>query len=185
MTWPQAQDCLAPPKARRSRKESPWDLWGECGPADTFVWTFGLLNQEKIHFGCFKRPPPPSPKLSLFGTVTLRYEWGLPNVSVVKDPPANAGDLGSIPESGRSSRGGNGNPLQYSCLENPMDRGAWRATDHGVQRVRHNWVTTTTTNHQAFWLRRLSLSKLVSMTKRKTYAFILFYFFTYFCNPKI
>ena len=44
----------------------------------------------------------------------------------------HAGDLGSIPGSGRSPGEGNGNPLQYSCLENPMDRGAWRATVHGV-----------------------------------------------------
>ena len=44
----------------------------------------------------------------------------------------NAGDLGSIPGSGRSSGEGNGNPLQYSCLENPMDRGTWRATAHWV-----------------------------------------------------
>jgi len=54
---------------------------------------------------------------------------------VVKNPPANAGDLrtaGLIPESGRSPGGGHGNPLQYSCLENPIDRGAWRATVHGV-----------------------------------------------------
>ena len=54
---------------------------------------------------------------------------------VVKNPPANAGDKrnqGSIPELGRSSGEGNGNPLQYSCLENPMDSGAWWAT---VQRV--------------------------------------------------
>ena len=58
--------------------------------------------------------------------------WGFPGVSAVKNPPANAGDLGSIPESERSSGGGNGNLLQYSCLENPMDRGAWRATVHGV-----------------------------------------------------
>ncbi|CAI9159835.1 unnamed protein product [Rangifer tarandus platyrhynchus] len=43
-----------------------------------------------------------------------------------------AGDSGSIPGSGRPAGGGNGNPLQYSCLENPMDRGAWRATVHGV-----------------------------------------------------
>ena len=52
---------------------------------------------------------------------------------MVKNPPANAGDTGSIPQgSGRSPGEGNGNPLQYSCLENPMDRGAWRATVHGV-----------------------------------------------------
>ena len=44
----------------------------------------------------------------------------------------NAGDLGSIPGSGRSPGEGHGNPLQYSCLENPMDRGAWWATIHGV-----------------------------------------------------
>ena len=53
---------------------------------------------------------------------------------VVKNLPANAGhigDTGSIPGLGRSPGGGNGNPLQYSCLDNPMDRGAWWATDHG------------------------------------------------------
>ena len=46
------------------------------------------------------------------------------------------GDLGSIPGSGRSSQEGHGNPLQYSCLENPMDRGAWQATVHGVAKSR-------------------------------------------------
>ena len=54
---------------------------------------------------------------------------------VVKNPPANAGDIrdtGSIPGSERSPGGGHGNPLQYSCLENPMDRGACQATVHGV-----------------------------------------------------
>ena len=45
--------------------------------------------------------------------------------SVVKNLPANAGDVGLIPESGRSPGEGNGNPIQYSCLENPMDGGAW------------------------------------------------------------
>ena len=56
-------------------------------------------------------------------------------VLVVKNPPANTGDAGdmdSIPESGRSSGEGNGNPLQYSCLENPMDRGTWWTIVHGV-----------------------------------------------------
>ena len=54
---------------------------------------------------------------------------------VVKNLPASAGDIrdvGSIPGAGRSPGVGNGNPLQYSCLENPMDRGAWRATARGV-----------------------------------------------------
>ena len=57
---------------------------------------------------------------------------GFPGGSVVKNPPANVGDMGLIPGSGRCPGGGNGNPLQYSCLEIPMDKGAWRATVHGV-----------------------------------------------------
>ena len=52
---------------------------------------------------------------------------GFPDGSVVKNLPANAADMGLIPGLGRSPGGGNGNPLQYSCLENPMDRGAWWA----------------------------------------------------------
>ena len=51
---------------------------------------------------------------------------------MVKNLPANVGDVGSNPGSGRSPGEGNGIPLQYSCLGNPMDRGAWRATGHGV-----------------------------------------------------
>ena len=53
-------------------------------------------------------------------------------VAVVKNPPANAGDIGSIPGWGRSPGGGNGKPLQYSCLKNPVEREAWQATVHGV-----------------------------------------------------
>ena len=52
--------------------------------------------------------------------------------SVVENPPANEGDAGSISGSGRAPGDGNGNPFQYSCLGNPIDRGAWRATVHGV-----------------------------------------------------
>ena len=62
--------------------------------------------------------------------------WGTPGGIMVKNQPANAGDardVGSIPRSGRSPGEGNGNPFQYSCLENFMDRGAWRA-----QRVGHD-----------------------------------------------
>ena len=55
-----------------------------------------------------------------------------------KESTCNAGDLGLIPGSGRSPGGGHGKPLQYSCLDNPMDRGAWWATVHGPQRVRHD-----------------------------------------------
>ena len=61
---------------------------------------------------------------------------GFPGGSVGKASACNAGDLGSIPESERSPGEGNGNPLQYSCLENPMDSGAWQATVHGVAKSR-------------------------------------------------
>ena len=57
---------------------------------------------------------------------------GLPGDSVVKNLPANTGDAGLIPGSGRFSGGGNSNPLQYSFLENSRNRGAWWATVHGV-----------------------------------------------------
>ena len=67
-----------------------------------------------------------------------------PGGTVVKNPPATAGDtrdLGSIPGSGRSPGEGNDNPLQYSCLENPMNREAWRATVNGVSRAGHDLDT--------------------------------------------
>ena len=68
-------------------------------------------------------------------TSTMLHFWGFPGGSMVKNPPANAGDKGdasSIPGSGRSPEEGNGSPLQYSCLENPMDRGGQWATVHRV-----------------------------------------------------
>ena len=70
----------------------------------------------------------------------LYSDMGLPGGVVVKNPPANAGDIrdvGSIPGLGRSLGGGHGNPLQYSCLENSVDRGAWWATVH---RVKKSWT---------------------------------------------
>jgi len=78
------------------------------------------------HLGCFHVLSSVS-SLILMAYVPF---GGLPRGSVVKNPPASAGDMNSIPGSGRSSEGGNGNLLQYSCLENPMDRGAWQATVH-------------------------------------------------------
>ena len=61
-----------------------------------------------------------------------------------KESACDAGDVGSIPGWGKSLEGGNGNPFQYSCLENPMDRGAWKVMVRAVPRVRHNWVTEHT-----------------------------------------
>ena len=72
---------------------------------------------------------------------------------MVKNPPAIAGDIrgtGSIPRSGRSPGGGNGRSLQYSCLGNPMDRGAWRATVHGVAE-RQTWLKWPSTHTATVW----------------------------------
>ena len=68
-----------------------------------------------------------------------------PGGSLVKNLPASAEDAGSILDLGRSPGEGNGNPLQNSCLGNPMHRGAWQATVPGVTRVRHSDCATTAT----------------------------------------
>ena len=64
--------------------------------------------------------------------LNIYLPWGFPGGSDGKESACNVGDLGSVPGSGRSPGEGNGNPLQYSCLGNPMDRGAWQAIVHGV-----------------------------------------------------
>ena len=79
-------------------------------------------------------------------------KWASQVAPVVKNPPANAGDIrdtGSIPELGRSPGGGHGNPLQYSCLENPMDRGTQRALVHRVTKswTQLKWLRT----HSCIW----------------------------------
>ena len=89
-------------------------------------------------------------------TKPVRVWDGLPSWhQCLKNPPAIAGDLGSIPGSGRSHGGGHGNPPQYSCLKNPMDRGAWRATVQGVTKSRHDWSSLAHT-HSECEIRRLS-----------------------------
>ena len=69
--------------------------------------------------------------------VTNFNKEGFPHCSIGKESTYNTGELGSVPRSERSPEGGNGNPLQYSCLENPMDRGAWQVAKDpmGSQRV--------------------------------------------------
>ena len=64
-----------------------------------------------------------------------QYNWAS---QVAQNPPANAGDVGSIPESEKFPGEGNSNPLQYSCLGNPMDRGAWWISVHGVTRIKYD-----------------------------------------------
>ena len=82
-------------------------------------------------------------KYSIYKIYVLKFLL-LKLVLMVKNPPANAEDtrvIDSIPGSRRSHEIRNGNPLQYSCLENPMDRGAWQATVHRITRVRHDLLT--------------------------------------------
>ena len=88
-----------------------------------------MLTIESFH-QCSNKPQS-------FSTPGLQF----PGDSVVKNLPANAGDTSLISGSGRSPGGGNGNPLQDSCLGNSMDRGVWWATVEGVARVRHDLVT--------------------------------------------
>ena len=84
----------------------------------------------------FPPPPPAHIAPSSFLICVFIVRPGKPSNSDGKASAWNAGDLGLIPGSGRSPGEGNGNPLQYSCLENPMDRGAWWATVRGVAKSR-------------------------------------------------
>ena len=91
-----------------------------CSPQSTFK---GSLHRD----------------IKIYGSIIF------PGGSVVKSPPANAGDAGdvsSIPWSERSPGGGHGNPLQYSCLEDPTDREAWTPTIHGITKNQHDWGST-------------------------------------------
>ena len=88
-------------------------------------------------------------KLRRLTFILGRYPvWGLPGDLVVENPPANIGDTGSIPGLGGSPGGGNGNPLQYSCLENPRDGGAWWAAVYGVtqSRTQLKWFSSSSTS---------------------------------------
>ena len=80
----------------------------------------------------------------------INSTYGIPGGSDSKESACNAGDPGSIPGLGRSPGEGHGYPCQYSCLENPMDRGAWRATLHGVPRVTARYWTKEATHKKIF-----------------------------------
>ena len=84
--------------------------------------------------------------------VYIYIYMGFPHSSVGKESACNAGDLGSIPGLGRSPWEGNSNPLQCSCLENPMNGGTWQAVVCGVARVRHDWTTKYTHMHTYIYI---------------------------------
>ena len=93
---------------------------------------------------------------------TFGFGLQFPGGSVGKNPPVNAGDTGDaglIPGLGRSPGGGNGNPLQYPHLKNPMNRGAWWATVHGVAKSRTRLSTHALTYHYFFFFILLCISK--------------------------
>ena len=126
-----------------------------------------LLKTEEIKLVINNLPTKKSPDLHSF-----------PGGSVVKNPLANAGDTGntgSISGLGRSPGGGNGNPLQYSYLDNPADGGAWWAQSMGLQRVRHDWVSKHTYTCFHWWILpfneelTLTLLEPFKKLKRKEY----------------
>ena len=100
---------------------------GGCGGSITSSFLLDLSRHQR-HHGNIER--------QRYLQDTLIIKVGFPHSSVGKESACNAGDSGSILGLGRSPGEGNGNPLQNSCLDNPMDRGAWRATVHGVTKSR-------------------------------------------------
>ena len=94
--------------------------------------------------------------------------------SEVKASACNTGDLGLIPGSGRSPGEGNGNPLQYSCLENPMDRGAWWATVYGVAKSRTRLSDFTHSLDSILKSRDITLPTKVHLVKAMVFPVVMY-----------
>ena len=99
----------------------------------------------------------------------VKITWGYPGGSVVKISACQMGDAGLILGLGRFPGGGNGNPLQYSCLENPMDREAWWAAVHGVT---DSWIQLSDWAHTQRWLAVTSLKVFKNIVLPWIYVFI-------------
>ena len=143
-SWKQMQETLSRPSqvsgvaqnVKKYRFVHGWFLHR----LQVWVWSCNMFSE--IAGGGNLSPGPSRIKdVILYLKKNFFFFWRASQAAlVVKNPPANAGDvrdLGSIPGSGRSPGGGHGNPLNYSCLENPMDRGVCRATVYGVIK---NWT---------------------------------------------
>ena len=140
-----------------SRKREGGD--GETGQSTVVFWCDGELPKPSMWLlpGLwFMKGPQVGPWLILNpintpdGSLHLSHALGFPGGAVVKNPPASTGDMGSMLGSGRSPGKGNGNLLWYSCLENPMDRGAWQATFHGVAKSQ-TCLSAYTSHVPGFW----------------------------------
>ena len=129
-----------------------WKTWVSCRSLSWLrictinICTFGNNNSYTLHMYnavYIIQFSSVSQSCRLFATpwtcvyfiyIYIYIMWGFPGDSSGKESACNSGDPGSVPESGRSPGEGNGNPLQYSCLENPMNRGVWWATVHGIRK---------------------------------------------------
>ena len=145
-------------------------LYGSVGPSFSFLVSFlsrpkylwGEGHGNPLQYSCLENSRKKPGGLQSIGSQRVRHNWatftslhfhylwwGFPWSSVGTEFFCIAGDLGLIPGLGRSPREENGNLLQYSCLENPMDRGTWQAIIYGVARVGHDWATKHT--HSYLW----------------------------------
>ena len=112
---------------------------------------------------------------------------GFPDGPDSKESACSVGDLSSVPELGRSPGERKGNPFQYSCLENSMDRGAWKIKVHGLQRVTHDWATTTftftfnATNYKVVFTSAILLYLSISFIS----LFLYYYNIAFFCVKHI
>ena len=121
------ESLFFPPLISQATVSFRQKIWTHC----LLVFITGRLSWHGTEDSCFF---PPLSTVQFLLSLT-KERRGFSGGSVVKDPPANAEEVGSIPGLGRSPGEGSSNPLQYSCLENSMDRGAWQAGVHEVVKI--------------------------------------------------
>ena len=139
-----------------------------------------LLCSFSSDYFCFHLLPSTEVDLSLVNILNPTSVLILQVALVIKNLPANAGDVrdtGSIPASGRSLGRGHGNSLQYSCLENPTDRGAWQATVHGITQswTQMKRLSTHTQSHSKTYILRLPGVRMQTSYNCILYEKFIFY----------
>ena len=178
-----ARKPTAPRSYQNQERVLPRGCGGSMVQSTPRFWTSGLQNCQRIQFWVLK---------TIF--IETQFIYNVVLVSgvqqsemqssqvalVVKNPPANAGDardMSSIPGLGRSPGGGHGNPLQYSCLENPMDRGAWWATIH---RVAKSWIRMRQLSTHIYLYISLSVYIYCFLDSFPLQVSVILYIYTYF-----